>query len=184
VTDVKRSKLDGVALVPVVTLACETNPSMSIPCCPISKILSKLDKAPMNEQRILVHDMSPGTVQEHIRMTSKKRRRIDFNKESNTTVAQPKSATNNEPAAPVHVNSDEDEGDEEFSPRARGLIDSVIEARRGLAVDDAPRYTDVLFIGSTIEENKYCPTNLEELRWTSCTLNDVEGDPQANNKST
>jgi hypothetical protein len=178
VTDIKRTKLDDVVLVPVVTLECESIPSMSIPCYPISKIHSKLDQTPLNEQRILVRDMSPGMVQEHIRKKSKNKRRMEFNEESNTTLAQPKSANNNEPAHPIHVYSDEDEGDEYFLPWMQNIIDSVIAAQRGVDEDDAPRYTHALFICSTIEENKYCPTNLEELRRISFTFCDVEGDPQ------
>ena len=180
VTEINRRKLGGTQLVPCVTMTCETNPLLSIEDAPLDNFIERLDAAPFDDRRVLQMDFTADQAEQMIQKKMRKKRRIDFTGTVCTVEPQNEEETKSDetPIDPAHEYSDDEELD--LPVHGFSILDSIVESRRGLDVEDAEPIDQASVIPEPLEAN----ITLEQTQWTRCDFFDVDDDPKAFTQST
>jgi hypothetical protein len=162
VSEVNRRKLGGDKLIPVLNFICETNPKVSMSDVPLDIFKDRLDAAQVDKSRIMTQPISDEAVAALITAKRNKRRKLVMD---NCVESVDMDDTLPDP---THQYSDEEE--DELPIHGFSMLDSIIESRRGLDVEDA----EPISIHGKIDEES--EVNLDELHWTRCDYNDIPAD--------
>ena len=188
VTEINRRKLGGTQMVSCVSMTCETNPLLSIENAPLDNFIERLDAASFDDRKLLQMEFTADQAEELIKNKTRKRRRIDFSGTVSTVepdnVEETKCVGSTGVSEQVEANStytySDDEEDSDLPIHGFTILDSIVESRRGLDVEDA----EPIRQASVIPEPPEANMTLEQTQWTRCDFVDVQDDPKAFTQST